>query len=82
MMGSRYEIRVRGLLRSDWSAWFGGLEISSLPGGETRLVGEVSDQPALFGILARIRDMGLTLVLVRRLGSARDDEQAALSGLP
>jgi hypothetical protein len=66
----RYEIRVQGHLDADWSAWFAGLAITSLPGGETRLAGELADEAALHGVLARVRDLGLPLLAVRREGAA------------
>jgi hypothetical protein len=62
-----YEIRVEGRLGAEWSGWFDGLAITNLPGGETLLSGPVADQAALFGILVRIRDLGLPLVSVRRV---------------
>ena len=68
----RYEIRVRGHLDGDWAAWFAGLAIASLPGGETRLAGELADEAALHGVLARARDLGLPLLALRRQGAAGD----------
>ena len=67
----RYEIRVRGHFDGDWSAWFDGLTITSLPGGETRLAGDLADEAALHGVLARVRDLGLPLLAVRREGADR-----------
>jgi hypothetical protein len=61
-----YEIRVRGNLGPEWSAWFDGFAITPQADGETMLVGEVADQPALHGLLAKIRDLGLTLIRVER----------------
>jgi hypothetical protein len=64
----RYEIRVRGVLDSRWSDWFDGLELTSdQAGGETRIAGPVADQAALHGLLAKIRDLGLPLLSVRRI---------------
>lgn len=63
-----YEIRVRGTLGDRWTAWFDGLEVTG-DGGETILVGRIEDQPALHGTLDRIRDLGLSITSVRRLGS-------------
>jgi hypothetical protein len=63
----RYEIRVKGNLGPEWSAWFDGLTITPQDGDETTLVGQVADQPALHGLLAKIRDLGLTLIRVERL---------------
>jgi hypothetical protein len=62
-----YEIRVAEQLDERWAKWFGDLEIlHSAECGETTLRGEMADQPALFGVLGKIRDLGLTLISVRR----------------
>jgi hypothetical protein len=61
----RYEIRVAGRLAADWSEWFAGLEVRRGADAETVLSGPL-DQAGLHGVLARIRDLGLTLVEVRR----------------
>jgi hypothetical protein len=63
----RYEIRVQGVLDRHWSAWFEGLELRGEPGGVTVLAGPVADQAALHGLLARVRDLGLPLLSVRRI---------------
>jgi hypothetical protein len=65
---ARYEIRVDGVLDSRWADWFGGLRVDS-DGRQTVIVGTLSDQPALRGLLARIDDLGLGLISVRRLSS-------------
>jgi hypothetical protein len=62
-----YEIRVRGIIGPEWSAWFDDLEIVSPNHGETLLVGPVTDQAALHGILARIRDLNLPLLSICRV---------------
>jgi hypothetical protein len=62
----RYEIRVKGVLDRGWSAWFDGLEVTSDERGQTTLAGPVTDQAALHGLLAKIRDLGLELLVVRR----------------
>ena len=61
-----YEIRVKGVLDSRWSAWFDGLQVSSDDGGVTTIAGEVRDQAALHGLLAKVRDLGLELLGVDR----------------
>jgi hypothetical protein len=61
-----YQIRVRGIIGQQWSAWFDGLEIVSLEDGETLLTGPVADQAALHGILAKIRDLNLPLVSIHQ----------------
>lgn len=64
--GNDYEIRVQGHLQGDWRDWFGDLDLQCLPNGDLALSGPVADQAALFGLLARIRDLGLTLVAVNQ----------------
>jgi hypothetical protein len=60
----RYEIRVRGVLDPRWSGWFDGLQLRSEPGDVTVIAGEVADQAALHGLLAKVRDLGLPLLSV------------------
>lgn len=59
-----YTIRVKGHLDPNWSEWFPGLTITHDPKGETVLAGPVRDQAALFGILIKVRDLGLILIAV------------------
>jgi hypothetical protein len=61
-----YEIRVRGVLDSGWAAWCDGLRVTSDQHGQTTIAGPVGDQAALHGLLAKIRDLGLELLEVRR----------------
>lgn len=61
-----YSIRVAGRLDAERAAWFDGLTLIHTSAGETVLSGPVRDQSALHGILARIRDLGLTLIAVVR----------------
>jgi len=62
------EIRVVGSLPAQWMDWFDGLVINT-ENGETLLRGPVADQAALFGLLKKIRDLGLPLVSVRQIPS-------------
>jgi hypothetical protein len=61
----QYEICVKGHLDPCWSDWFEGFEIALKDSGETRLSGPVIDQAALFGLLMKVRDLGLPLVSVK-----------------
>lgn len=69
-----YEIHVEGAIDQRWSGWFDGMAITPAPGG-TRIVGEVADQGALHGLLARVRDMGLPVVSVRRVAPTEPEEE-------
>jgi hypothetical protein len=73
-----YQIKLEGHLGCHWADWFGGMTIAHETSDETVLTGPVTDQAALFGILARIRDLGLTLLAVNRIASqVRDHENEA-----
>jgi hypothetical protein len=63
---ARYCIRVKGQVGPEWSAWFGGMSITSDETNETMLSGQVVDQAALYGILNQIGALGLTLLSVLR----------------
>lgn len=64
-----YQIRVRGNLDPKWAAWFDGFQIQPQPGDETWLTGTIVDQAALHGLLAKIRDLGLSLLSVNQIES-------------
>lgn len=62
-----YEIRIVGHLDERWQDWFDGMSVTLQADGTTLLSGPVPDQPALHGILRRVRDLGLPLVSVTQL---------------
>ena len=68
-----YEIRVKGHLDESRMRWLEGLEVTLQPNGETILRGPVVDQAALHGLLHRIRDLGLLLLLIRRCDGAWEE---------
>lgn len=59
-----YEIRIKGSLGDEWAEWFGGMAIIRAANGETLLSGAVVDQAALYGLLRKVRDLGLPLISV------------------
>lgn len=68
--GLLYEIRVEGRLDDGWAEWLEGMMVSSWTGSGptiTTLSGRVADQSALYGLLGRVRNLGLTLISVDRI---------------
>jgi hypothetical protein len=61
----KVEIHTKGQITAQWSEWFGGLTVSHSDLNETVLTGRVPDQAALYGIVARLRDLGLPICLLR-----------------
>lgn len=61
-----YEIRIQGYLDSQRASRFEDMTLTHLPQGITLLTGPVVDQAALFGLLHRIRDLGMPLLSVQR----------------
>jgi hypothetical protein len=72
---AHYEIHVDGVLDHRWAAWFGGMHVET-DGTQTVISGLLTDQPALHSLLARIRDLGLCLISVRRLPGSEAGNQA------
>ena len=62
-MKGKVKIKVEGILDSKWQDWFEGIVISD-EGENTILIGAVSDESHLHGILNRIRDLNLKLISV------------------
>ena len=63
----KYEIRIEDGLDEGWTAWFDGMQITNEPNGVTVITGAVIDQCALYGLLAKVRDLGLPLLSVQRI---------------
>lgn len=57
-----YQIRVKCHLNSGWTDWFEGLTITLENNGDTLLTGPVVDQAALYGLLKKVRDLGMPLI--------------------
>ena len=58
------EIRVKGHLDVNWSDWFGGLQVVHLCNDESLMTGSISDQSELYGLLSKLRNLGLELVSI------------------
>ncbi|HEX6422968.1 MAG TPA: hypothetical protein VFZ79_05780 [Acidimicrobiales bacterium] len=67
MAAARYEIVVRGRLGGALTRWLDDFDVSSSEPGATCMCGWFPDQPALHAALARLADLGLELLSVRRL---------------
>ena len=67
----RYEIRLKGHLDARWANWFEGLSFTHESDGTTILAGPVVDQAALYGVLRKVRDLGLPLLSVVHIGPER-----------
>jgi hypothetical protein len=59
-----YELRIGGHLDQLWSTWFDEFTITHQDDGTTTLRGIVADQSELHGLLAKVRDLGVTLISV------------------
>jgi hypothetical protein len=61
----RVELVVKKRINFNWSEWFEGLTIRHTDQDETILCGNVVDQAALYGLLAKLRNLGLPLLSVK-----------------
>lgn len=61
----RIEIHIEGNIGEQWAEWFGGLTLTHPTPAETVLTGSVLDEAALYGLIARLRDLGLNLTTLR-----------------
>jgi hypothetical protein len=62
-----YQIRVEGQLGPHWVEWFEGLAVEQIENGESLITGPVVDQAALYGLLKKVRDLGMPLISVTRV---------------
>jgi hypothetical protein len=60
----RVEIKIEGCLDENWAEWLDGFTLTHVKNGETILTGKVEDQAALYGLIAKLRDLGLKLISV------------------
>jgi hypothetical protein len=72
-MSDYCEIVVKGHLDMDWSGWLEGLIITHTDRGETLFSGPLRDQVAFYGLLSKVRDMGLFLISVKYEAAGSDN---------
>lgn len=60
-------IRVKGMMDEGWSEWFEGFELTYGEDDETILTGQVPDQAAFYGVIAKLRDLGIQLIAVNSM---------------
>lgn len=70
---AQYQIKIQGVLDAGWADYFDGLTLASHE-GVTTLTGTIVDQAALHGVLTRIRDLGLPLLLVQQVDSEQHSQ--------
>ena len=78
---AHYELRIEGHLDEHWSAWFGGLTLIREDDGTTTLRGAVTDQAELHGLIAKVRDLGATLISVWAIDAPRRSDRGAIPPL-
>jgi hypothetical protein len=70
------EVRVKGRIEQRWLDWFADLAISTPSSDETVLVGDLPDQAALYGLLARLRDLQFELRSVTCCEKITDSQES------
>ncbi len=68
-----YQIRIGSQLNEHWTAWFDQMTLTQEDNGDTLLTGPVVDQSALYGLLRKVRDLGLPLISVIQIQSGQED---------
>ena len=80
-----YEIKIKGLLDEHWKSWFEGMILRFVTSGEPAqeyilITGPIIDQPALHGLLAKIRDLNLILISIRKISLDESEKQERNQG--
>jgi hypothetical protein len=74
-----YELRVEGHLDQHWSTWFDDFTMTQDEDGTTTLRGLVEDQSELHGLLAKVRDLGATLLSVTSYDAVLDPDSPSVT---
>jgi hypothetical protein len=70
-----YEILIKESISDSWLEWFGEFTITQTSSGETLLSGPTADQSTLHGLLAKVRDLNLTLISVNRIERSETNKE-------
>lgn len=70
-----YRFHIQAQLADHWSAWFDGLTFIPQSDGTSYLEGALVDQSALYGVIGRLRDLGITLLAVQQVDHADSTKQ-------
>ena len=77
-----YEIQIGGCLDDKWQDWFEGMSVTQEADRTTLLSGPVPDQPALYGLLRKVRDLGLPLISVKQTPATLNRQNSNEKGEP
>ena len=69
----RYEIAIKGRLDERWSSWLEGMTFIHESNGTTSMCGPLTDQAAFHGVLNRLRNLGVPVISVQRVGPIEKD---------
>ena len=58
------EVRIVGHLDQQWLDWLGDFTLVHTAENESILHGPINDQAALYGLIGKLRDLGITLLAV------------------
>jgi hypothetical protein len=64
-------LQVQGELPPTWSPMFADLAVATEPDGTTIVSGELADEAAVHGLVAAIRDLGLSLISFEAVATPR-----------
>lgn len=70
---SQIDIRFEGHLDEAWAEWLDGFALTYTEKCETILTGQVRDQAALYGLIAKLRDLGVHLISVNYQGELPEE---------
>ncbi len=69
-------IKLKGKVDKSWSEWFEGFELTYNEPDETILTGVVTDQAAFYGLIGKLRDLGIQLIAVNSMDQPNHESQA------